>query len=227
MSIATNPTENQGANAATEAKTTEANFAQIRKQLENERALRQQAEERAAALERERTSKQSIQTDDDDDTTDEPYVDHKNLKKKMASFEKRMDEKIDRRAEEKARTLVENERRNSYLKQNSDFNDIMQPELMQKFVERHPALAEGILNMPEGFERQKLVYENIKALGLHKKEEVKPSIQERIDQNKRSPYYQPSGVGTAPYAGAGDFSPAGQKNAYSKLMELKNRLRIN
>jgi uncharacterized protein YaaR (DUF327 family) len=209
--------------------TKEYNFSQIRKQLEAERAAKQQLEERAERLEKENKELANARrsTDQDDDSSsDEPYVDHKALERKFKRWESNIDEKIEKKAEEKARALVEQERRNSYLKQNADFSEIMQPEMMQKFVERHPGLAEGILSMPDGFERQKLVYENIKALGLHKKEEPKPSIQDTINQNRKSPYYQPSGVGTAPYNTGGDFSQAGQKNAYAKLQELKSKLRI-
>jgi len=143
------------------------NFAQIRKQLEQERAARVNAEERASRFEQERSAKHS----DDEDSSDEPYVDHKLLEKKFKKFESTMDERIERKAEEKARALVDQERKNGYLKQNSDFNEVMQPEIMQKFVEKFPGLAEGLLNMPDGFERQKLVFENIKALGVHKKED--------------------------------------------------------
>ena len=203
----------------------EYNFAQIRKQLEAERAGRQQLEEKAERLEKELVNARRNADQDDDTPSDEPYVDHKALERKFKKWESNIDQRIEKKAEEKARTLVEQEKRNSYLKTNSDFNEIMQPEMMQKFVEKHPGLAEGILGMPDGFERQKLVYENIKALGLHRKEEPKPSIQETINQNRRSPYYQPSGVGTAPYASGGDFSPAGQKSSYAKLQELKSRLR--
>jgi hypothetical protein len=80
--------------------------------------------------------------------------------------------------------------------------------------------------MPDTFARQKLVYKNIKALGLHRPEAKAPSVQEKIDANRKSPYYQPSGVGTAPYQSVGDFSAGGQKQAYDKMQELKNRLRI-
>jgi len=80
--------------------------------------------------------------------------------------------------------------------------------------------------MPAGFERQKLVYKNIKALGLHKEKPRESTIQEKIDANRRSPYYQPSNVGSSPYGGTGDFSNNGQKNAYDKMQELKNRLRL-
>jgi len=80
--------------------------------------------------------------------------------------------------------------------------------------------------MPDGFERQKLVYQSIKELGLNKPEQKQPSIQEKIDANRKSPFYQPTGMGTAPYSNSGDFSSSGKKNAYDKMKELQARLRI-
>lgn len=167
-------------------------------------------------------SQPQVQEDDD---SDDPYVDHKKLEKKLSSFERKIEEKIDKKSEEKARSMVERERREMWIKQNPDFYEVLQNNA-EKFAQHDPELAETILQMPEGFERQKLVYKNIKALGLDKPESKKPSIQEKIDANRRSPYYQPSGVGNAPYGMAGDFTPGGQKNAYDKMQELKNRLRL-
>jgi len=89
-----------------------------------------------------------------------------------------------------------------------------------------PELAESILEMPESFERQKLVYKNIKALGLHQPKPKEPTIQETVDARRKGPYYQPSAVGAAPYHSAGDFSASGQKNAYDKMKELQARLRL-
>jgi len=80
--------------------------------------------------------------------------------------------------------------------------------------------------MPEGFERQKLVYKNIKALGLHKAPEKQSTVQDKIDANRKSPYYQPTGVGSAPYSQVGDFSDNGHKLAYEKMQALKKQLRI-
>ena len=111
-----------------------------------------------------------------------------------------------------------------WLENNPDFYDVLQHA--EKLAQKDPDLAESILEMPEGFERQKLVYKNIKALGLHRPEEKAPSIQDKIDSNRKSPYYQPSGIGTAPYSNAGDYSPAGQKQAYEKMKQLRNQLRI-
>ena len=119
----------------------------------------------------------------------------------------------------------EQEKQESWIENNPDFYDTLQ-EHADKLVKKTPQLAKTILQMPDNFERQKLVYLNIKELGLDKPETKQQSIQEKVDANRRSPYYQPSGVATAPYAQVGDFSQSGQKNAYQKMQELKKQLRI-
>lgn len=201
----------------------EYNFAQLRKQAESERQARLEAERRISELEKVVQSKQVPQ---DDDYSDEPYVDQKFLNKKLSNFEKTIEQKIEERAEMKARFLLDEERRNQYLQQNNDFHNVMSEQNIQEFASRHPAVAKSILSMPDGFERQKLVYETIRALGVDKPKPKEPSIQEKIDANRRSPYYQPSGQAAAPYSNASDFSPSGQQNAYNKMQELKRQLRL-
>jgi actin-related protein len=202
----------------------EYNFRQIEKRLAEERAekerLSREKAELAQALEEARRG-QKIEDEDDDS---EPYVDKKRLNKTLVNLEKKFEDKIEKKAEEKARKMLDEEKKNYWLDANRDFYDVMQHA--EKLVQKAPELAETILKMPEGFERQKLVYSNIKALGLDKPEAKAPSIQEKIDANRRSPYYQPSGVSSPPHSVAGDFSPSGQKNAYEKMKELQNRLRI-
>lgn len=191
----------------------------FKRQLEQERQARIQAEERAAQLE-----KSKHQEPDDEETDSEPYVDHRKLNKKLNQFGANVQKQTQAEIQKAVSDALANERRQQWLDSNPDFYEVMQHA--DKFAEKAPSLAKTILNMPEGFERQKLVYENIKTLGVHKKEEDKPKIQETIDKRARSPYYQPSGVGSSPYASTGDFSPQGQKQAYDKLKELKSRLRI-
>ena len=199
------------------------NFRAIEARLRQETAARLDAERKAEeAVKMVQESQRNRNIEDEDES--EPYVDHRKLEKKLSSFERRMEEKIDKRAEEKAYAMMQRDKQESWMRNNPDFYEVMQNA--EKFAQRDPELAETILQMPEGFERQKLVYKNIKALGLHKPEQKQPSIQEKIDANRRSPYYQPSGVGSAPYAGSGDFSAAGQKNAYDKMKELQARLRL-
>ena len=217
-----NQTENTEEAAGAQQKEKEYNFAQLRQQAEQERNMREQAEKRAQQLQQELESRSNPSDDDDDD--DEPYIDRRRLKKELSRFEQQNKKATQSEIQQHIQQALTEERRQMWLKNNPDFNEVMQHA--QKFADHDPELAETILEMPDGFERQKLVYRNIKAMGLHKKEEPKPSIQETIDRNRKSPYYQPSGVGSAPYAGAGDFSPSGQKNAYQKMQELKQRLRL-
>lgn len=197
--------------------------AKYQKELAAERQARFEAEKERQRLEQEMLAKKQHIEEDDDDS--EPYVDKKKLQKQLARFGEQTQKQTQSEIQRAVSTALQEERKANWLKQNNDFYDVLQHA--EKLAQRDPELAETILEMPEGFERQKLVYKNIKALGLHKEPEKGPSIQDKIDANRRSPYYQPSGVGAAPYAAAGDFSPVGQKNAYAKLQELKNRLRLS
>lgn len=202
----------------------EYNFRQLeakyQRELAQERAARQEAERIAQEA---TLRKQQMPEDDDDDS--EPYIDKKKLKKEQAKFGQQMKQETQSEIQRAVQTALQEERKNNWIKQNPDFYDTLQQHA-DKIVQRDPELAETILQMPDGFERQKLVYKNIKALGLDKPEVKQSSIQEKIDANRRSPYYQPTGIAAAPYAAAGDFSDVGQKNAYAKMKELQNKLRL-
>lgn len=191
--------------------------ARYQRQLDQERQARLQAEERAASYEKAKQAPAEQEEEEDD----QPYVDKKSLNKVLSKFSQNMDQKIDKRAEEKARVMVEQERQINYLKRNPDFNQVLAPEIIQKFAEKYPEVAEDMLEMPDGFARQKLLYQNIKALGVHKKDEPKADIQAAIDKNKRNPFYQPSTMNTPAYQGQqGDFSESGQKAAYEKMQAM-------
>ncbi len=212
---------------------TEQSQAQEVKQNDKEYNFRQQeakyekilAQERQARLEAEkRLQELSKQPSHDDEDDSEPYVDYKKLNKKLANFGEQNKQQTKTEIQQAINQALEEERKNNWLKSNPDFYNVL--EHAEKLALRDPDLAESILEMPQGFKRQQLVYKNIKALGLHQDAPKQPSIQDKIDANRRGPYYQPSGVGSAPYSNNSDFSPVGQKNAYEKMQELKNRLRI-
>jgi len=192
--------------------------AKYQRQLEQERAGRLEAERQY----QESQARKTIHEEDDDDS--EPYIDKKRLKKEQARFGQEIKQQTTSEIQKAVQTALHEERKQNWLKSNPDFYEVLQHA--EKFAQKDPELAEAILEMPEGFERQKLVYKNIKALGINKPEQKQSSIQEKVDANKRSPYYMPSGVGTAPYSNGGDFSPAGQEGAYKKMQELKKQLRI-
>lgn len=194
--------------------------ARYEQQLAQERAAREQAEKIA----QEAMAKRNNHIDDDEDDS-EPYVDKKKLQKTLNKFGEQTKQQTQSEIKNAVQQAIYEERKQTWLKSNPDFYDTLQNNV-EKFAAKDPELAATILEMPDSFERQKLVYKNIKALGIDRPEVKQSSIQEKVDANRRSPYYQPSGVGSAPYESAGDFSQSGQKNAYQKMQELKNRLRI-
>jgi len=193
--------------------------AKHRREIEQERQARIELEKRLQDIE----SRKSVEEDDDDS---DPYVGHKKLDKKFNSFEKKIEERIDKKADERARQMLEKKEEADWIDNHNDFERVLSEDNLMKLVNKAPKLAESIKKMPDGFEKQKLVYNTIKSMEIDKPEAKQPSTQEKIDANRRSPYYQPTGVGAAPYSSSGDFSAQGQKQAYAKMQELKNRLRM-
>ncbi len=188
------------------------------RQLQAEREARLEAEKRAQEAQR------APSKDDDEEEETEPYINHKKLNKTLQKFGQNAKQETQSEIQKAVQTALQEERKQNWIRSNADFYDVLQHA--EKFAQHDPELAETILQMPEGFERQKLVYKNIKALGLHKDLPRQPTIQDKIDANRKSPYYQPSGISTNPYSSQGDYSASGQKQAYDKMQELKNRLRI-
>jgi hypothetical protein len=215
------PTQNNQAQPENKPSDKELNFRAIEAKLAQERASRGELEKENERL---RQAAQRAPSQDEDDRDDEPYVDHKKLTKQLNKFGQSTQSDI-QRAMETAKNAAKDElRQEMWLENNPDFYEVLQHA--DKLAEKSPALANSILKMPDNFERQKLVYQNIKELGVHKGKPAEPSIQQKIDANRKSPYYQPSGTATAPYSQVGDFSEQGQKQAYEKLQALKKNLRI-
>jgi len=195
------------------------------RQLEQAQSQRQELERQLQELK----ASQHRATDDDDDDDDQPYVEPKTFKKKLDKFGQSTKSEIQKAMEIAKQKAKEELKQELWIEQNPDFYSVLEANV-DKFAQKAPRLAESILRMPDTFERQKLVYENIKQLGIDKPEVKQSGIQDKVDANRRNPYYQPSGVGTAPYGtsmvGGKDYSPVDQKNAYQKMQELKSKLRM-
>lgn len=196
----------------------EINFRKQQNMYEN---MLREKEARIAELEK---ARQTPQISDDDDDNDEPYVDKKRLAKTTSRVKQEIKQETQVDVKNAIQQALESDRRERWLDANPDFEEIMSHA--DKLAQMDPELARSILSMPESFERQKMVYRNIKLLGVNKPRSPEQSVQQKIDANRKSPYYQPSGVGSAPYASQGDFSATGQKGAYEKMQELKSRLRL-
>ena len=193
--------------------------AKYQQELAFERSRREEAEKQAQEL----SKRHNVEPDDDDDDS-EPYVDHKRLTKKLNKFGQNTQYEIKNAMQQAKEAAKEELKQEFFLENHADFHQVL--EKAEDFAQRHPKLAENILRMPPGFERQKLVYHTIKELGIDQPAKKESTIQEKIDANRKGPYYQPSGVGAAPYHSASDFSQSGQKQAYDKMKELQSRLRL-
>ncbi len=208
-------------NVAQEQKSTdkELNFrrleAKYQQQVDVERAKREELERKIHEM-----SSKPEQEDDDS----EPYVDHKKLNKTLSKFGQSTQTEINKAMQQAKDAAKEELKQEFFLENNPDFYQVL--EHADKFAQKAPKLAESILRMPEGFERQKLVYNTIKEMGIDKPEAKQSTVQDKIDANRRGAFYQPSGVGASPYAGSSDYSPQGQEQAYNKMKELQARLRL-
>lgn len=198
----------------------EINFRKLQAKYENElsieRAKREDVEKRMLEM--------SQRPVEDEEEYSEPYVDDKRLDKKLARYDQKAKQETQTEIQKAVHQALKEEKKSSWLKQHSDFDDVM--EHAEKIYHKDPDLAESILEMPPSFERQKLVYKSIKALSLDKPTVREQTIQEKVDANRKAPFYQPSGVGAAPYQSVGNFSADGQKQAYDKMKELQSRLRL-
>jgi len=203
----------------------EKNFAALRQKAERAERLAQEEKDRneqlAAEIAQLKSYRLSLEEKEEDDDDDEPYVDKKKLSKVLSKFEK----KLDQRAEEKARQIVNEEKKKNYLPrlktEFKDYDEVMNDETIAKFTEASPEYAQQIMDNPDNYVRRKLAYHAIKSMKLHVKDQ-KPSMQELVEKNQQNPFYHPS---SASYANSqqGDFSLAGQKNSYQKMRELQSR----
>lgn len=225
-------TESQAVNQVqtTETKPSDKEFNFRKIEAQKNEALQRLEQERQARLDLERKLQEmqshKIQSnDEDDDNDDDPYVDKKKLNRKLSSFEKKLEERFEKKVDERARALMDQKEEENWMKTNNDFYDVLNEDNLSKLVSKAPGMVESIKRIPDGFEKQKLVYNAIKSMGIDKPEPKQSAIQDTINSNRRHPGYQSSGVGSAPYGMSGDFSAAGQKNSYNKMQELKSRLR--
>lgn len=199
----------------------ELNFRKLEAYYEQKLAQERSEKEKALQLAQEAARQAQKQEDDDDD---EEYVHKKKLEKKFQNFGQATQSEINKAMEMAKQKAKEELKQELWLEQNPDFYDTLQ--LAEQFALKAPQLAQTILKMPDSFERQQLVYQNIKTLGLDKPQKGAPSIQDKINANLKTPGYQPHGFAGPAFQTQGDFSDTGQKAAYERMQQLKKSLRL-
>jgi len=206
----------------------EAKYQRQNQQLAQQLELERQAKADAERKYQEATQRSNRDEDDEDDDSSEPYLEKKRFRKEAAKIKQEVVKTKQDTLEDVKQAIHEAKleaKREAFIESNPDFFDTLEQHA-EKIMLKSPALGKSLLAMPDNFDRQKLVYQTIKELGLDKPEMKQQSIQEKVDANRKGPFYQPSNVGTTPYVVGGDFSPTGQKQAYEKMQALKSQLRI-
>lgn len=205
------------------------NFNELRNAAEAIKQENFELKTRLSQLE-ENAKKQPVQQDLDDDS--EPYVDKKRLGKEMSKLKESLAVEIDRKAEEKARALLAEEKRKDFFKNNKDFHEVMQQDVIRKFIDEQPGLSEDLETLPDNFERQKVVYRMIKALNENKPvapaapAQPKSPLAAAFDARKSAMAYQPGGSSGGPFQSMGDFSQGGMKNAYDRFKSLQKTVSL-
>lgn len=211
-----------------EVKVQAKNFAELRSIAESAKQENVQLKQRLAQLEE--SMKRAAPKEIED--SNEPYVDHNRLRKEMDKLAENMASTIDKKAEEKARALILEERRNEYLQKNKDFHEVMQGEEIEKFIQEYPHLAGPMAKMPDNFERQQLVYETMKTLKSAKPAPnaappvQKSALAQAFEARKPQMAYSPGGSAGGPFQSIGDFSQGGMKNAYDRYKSLQKTVSL-
>lgn len=216
--------------ATEEVKVQAKNFADLRNAAEAARQENFDLKQRLALLEE--NAKKATAPKEGDEDDGEPYVDKKRLNREMSKLKESMGAEIDRKAEEKARSLMAEEKKKDFFKNNKDFNEIMQQDEIQRFIAEQPGLAEDLETMPDNFERQKVVYRMIKTLKEAKPVQgaaptaPKSPLAQAFDARKSAMAYQPGGSSGGPFQSIGDFSQQGQKNAFDRFRALQKTVHL-
>jgi len=104
-----------------------------------------------------------------------------------------------------------------------DYDEVMNEQNIVHFEKTNPEFVQTLLHVQDDYERKKLAY-NYFRRNLQPKEEIKQSIQSKVEENQRNPYYIPAGSGNPTSAVDYDLkSPQARENAYAKLKAAQRR----
>lgn len=182
--------------------------------LKEKQALLEQKEQELARLQQAREPEEEEDSD--------AYIDKRKLDKNLSKFGEKQRKEIQTDIQKAITEAVESDRQERWLKQNPDFYDVINKHA-EDFAAQDQEFADTILKMPKGFEREKLVYKSIKAMGIDRPKASPASIQDEINRKQHGAYYRPTSASTAPYSAPGDFSLDGQKAAFDKIQKLLKR----
>ncbi len=206
----------------------ELNFRRLEAAKEQEREARLRAEEHAKSMQRELMEIKSMLTPKEKDPLDdvEDFVD----KDRLRAIREADRRHFQKEAKEIAKqTYLESQReydQKNYLQrlkaQCPDYDQVMTQANLENLERVDPVFAETVLEIPDEYARCMKAYKKLKSLQTKAKDI--PSIQDKVAENQRNPYFIPPDSGSR--SGAVDFdvsSPKARKEAYAKLQAAQKR----
>lgn len=145
-----------------------------------ERALR--AEERAAAMERERYAQSQPQVKDEDDIPDDDFATGRHIKK-YAKSQKELQEKLEetRRAQEKLdASIAEMHVRTK----NQDYDKIVNDENLEKLYKANPSMIESLKQIKDVKTQMQLAYD---AINMYVQPTKTATQEKRLEENRMKP----------------------------------------
>lgn len=211
----------------------EFNFRRLEAEREKEREARIKAELEAQMRQKELEEikeylkpKEKDPFDDSDDVIDPELrsrIEAK-LAKERSTFERKAEEIAKSTYERIQREKEEAEKKNYLQKlrgEFKDYDDVVSEQNLAVMFEKDPVFAEAALKIPDDYDRRKLVYARIKALGP---QEEAPSVKDKVLENQKNPYHVPSG--SAPTSNAVDYdlnTRESREAAYKRLKQAQRR----
>lgn len=197
------------------------NFRRLEQAKEEERERRIKAEMDAALMKQrlEMLEMQNKPQEKDPLADVQDYVDPASLKAAFAQERQRLNKEAEAIADRKLNEWKKQEEKLNHLSrlksEYPDFGSVVNEDNVVRFEQSHPEFVQSLLHIEDAYERKKLAYNFFKRMGTP--EVQKPSISEKVEENRKNPYMIPSGSGM-PAAVEYDLkSPQARNAAYAKL----------
>lgn len=210
------------------------NFRRLEAARDAEKEARIRAEMEAEFLRKQLDGMSQSSKIQENDPLDEieDYIDKQTYKKirekDREAYRKEADrlveEKLKKIEQEKEQKRHEEEQKNSTPKlrsQFSDYDEVMNEDNIIRLEQDNPTFLNAVLTIQDEYKRKYATYDYLKKAGYVAPKE--PSIKEKVEENRRNPYYFEPGSGTPIAVDFDVKSPQARQQAYEKLKLAQRR----
>jgi len=196
-------------------------FRRLEQSKEDERERRVKAEmENALMKQRLEMLEMQNRPQEKDPLADvQDFVDPTSLKAAFAQERRHLKKEAEDIADKKLKEWKQQEEKSNHMNrlksEYPDFGSVVNQDNVVRFEQSHPEFVQSLLHVTDDYERKKLAYNFFKRNA--QPEAPKPSIKEKVEENRTNPYMIPSGSGTPTAVDYDLKSPQARQAAYAKL----------